>query len=620
MATHSAHIEDPIKDDISSSPNTSDTEVFSEKPTQKNVEITKDGRNSGYREKEDDLDIEYEKPWKWEKFLPGGYSPKRMLRFKSPKSMYNAINLFAGIAICFYGYDQGVMSQVNLNHDYQKLMGIYPLDNNQRNTAAEGGIVAVYYGGTLIGALIAGSLADRAGRIKAIIFGCFWALLGAALQASAYNITWMCCARVIAGVGVGAMDAVVPVWSAEVSSHSARGAFLAIEFVMNIGGLALAYWIEYFAYLNPNKVMAWRTPLALQIVFILIIGIGINFFPESPRWLMKMGREDEARVVLKATREGSVDMELKSIKRVVKHELETSSINHYGAMLFPKDEYSRQLRWRTVLAVWLQIMQELVGIGVVTVYAVDLFHLAGFSENTSRLLSGFNNIAYIFSVFIAVLTLDRVGRRSTMIWGAVLMAIELLIAGILDKYASQDGPNQRSYGAGVASMVFLYTSTFGATWLTTPWLYPTEIFPLNVRAKGGAWSVVGWSIGNGVVTMITPFLFDAIGYATLLLLFALNIFVIPFVVYMYPETSGRSLEDMDAFFENAGSWNLFKACRNMRDADIEDWKWTEKARKFDVIEDKEVRGSGGNGEKDNGLQKVFGRNSSSSAAAASSSS
>ena len=128
--------------------------------------------------------------------------------------------------------DQGVMSQVNLNENYWDVMGINPVKNNSRNTAAEGGIVSVYYIGTLIGALVAGSLADRCGRIKAVVFGSLWALLGAVLQASAMNITWMCCARVIAGVGVGSIDCVVPVWSAEVSSHSARGAFLAIEFFM----------------------------------------------------------------------------------------------------------------------------------------------------------------------------------------------------------------------------------------------------------------------------------------------------------------------------------------------------------------------------------------------------
>ncbi|KAL8894875.1 MAG: hypothetical protein Q9192_003993 [Flavoplaca navasiana] len=232
--------------------------------------------------------------------------------------MYRAISLFAGVAIMFHGYDQGVMSQVNLNPHYQELMGIAPIEGNSRNFAALGGIVSVYYGGTLIGALIAGSLADRMGRIKAVVFGCLWALLGAVLQASAYNITWMCFGRVISGVGVGAIDCVVPVWSAEVSSHAARGAFLAIEFFMNIGGLALAYWIEYFAYLDPNHEMAWQTPLALQIISILVIGAGMNFFPESPRWLMKMGREGEARNVLKATRDADIEYELGGIKKVVK--------------------------------------------------------------------------------------------------------------------------------------------------------------------------------------------------------------------------------------------------------------------------------------------------------------
>ena len=212
--------------------------------------------------------LNYPPAWKFENWFIGGYSQSRMLKFKKPKTMYTAINLFAGknidapelygtcslatkqgVAIMFYGYDQGVMSQVNLNPDYQSHMDILPVKGkplcypeidstltfklgNPQHVAAEGGIVAVYYIGTLIGALIAGSLADRCGRIKAVVFGSMWALLGAVLQASAYNIAWMCMARVIAGVGVGAIDCVIPVWSAEVSSHSARGAFLAIEFFM----------------------------------------------------------------------------------------------------------------------------------------------------------------------------------------------------------------------------------------------------------------------------------------------------------------------------------------------------------------------------------------------------
>ena len=140
-------------------------------------------------------------------------------------------------------------------------------------------------------------------------------------------------------------------------------------------------------------------------------------------------------------------------------------------------------------------MQEFVGIGVTTVYAVDLFQTAGVGLTLSKFLAGFNKISYMFSVIVAVYTLECFGRRcayfqfphefstyswqtakSAMVWGAVAMALILLIAGILDKFAQVKGPNQRSCGAGVTSMAFLCTSTFGATWLTNPRPYPTGTY------------------------------------------------------------------------------------------------------------------------------------------------
>ncbi|KAG1870516.1 hypothetical protein C8R48DRAFT_597099 [Suillus tomentosus] len=526
--------------------------------------------------------------WWMSKYLPS-YSATRMFKFRNPNSYNWANNLLAGLAILFYGYDQGVMSQVNLNEDYLKLMGIYPTTGNSRNLAALGGIVSVYYGGSLIGALLGGSIADRSGRITAIILGVIVSIIGATFQASAMNITWMCCARVVTGLGVGAIDAVIPVWSSEVSSHTARGSFLAIEFFLNIGGLSLAYWIEIFASMSNNQVMAWRTPLALQVVFLLTILALVPFFPESPRWLAKVGRVSEARNVLQATHKGRVEAELAAIVQNVIHDHQHAENNSYIRMLFPRTKSQRELRRRVVLSVWLQIMQELVGIGVITHFflpalatsltlyaAIDLIQGAGFSQDEAKLLAGFNNLSYMFSVLFAVFTLDRFGRRGTMVWGAAGMALLLLIGGILDKYAQSGGPNQRAYGAGVVAMTFLYTGTFGATWLVTPWLYPTELFPTYVRAKGGAWSVVGWSIGNGVVTMITPFLFQAIEYGVLLLLFGLNIFVIPFIIFMYPETSGRPLEQMDDFFSNATSWNVFTASQQIREQGLTDHQWTRK--------------------------------------------
>ncbi|KAH9457704.1 hypothetical protein Pst134EB_010023 [Puccinia striiformis f. sp. tritici] len=129
--------------------------------------------------------------WKYAKFFPGGYSPNRQVPCKG-KSMTWAVNIVAGIAIMFYGFDQGVMSGVNITPNYQEEMGIFSQPQTEGNAAKIGGIVAVYYAGAFVGALIGGILGDRIGRLKAIVFACFWAIIGAALQASAQNVqlTW----------------------------------------------------------------------------------------------------------------------------------------------------------------------------------------------------------------------------------------------------------------------------------------------------------------------------------------------------------------------------------------------------------------------------------------------
>ena len=115
-----------------------------------------------------------------------------------------------------------------------------------------------------------------------------------------------------------------------------------------------------------------------------------------------------------------------------------------------------------------------------------------------------------FATLICVFTLDRIGRRKTLFWGAAVQGIVMFLAGGFSRLglnadAAGNTSSASSYGIAAASMIFIFTSTFGATWLTVPWLYPAEIFPLAIRAKGNAWGVVGWSIGNGwLVSRTSP--------------------------------------------------------------------------------------------------------------------
>lgn len=170
----------------------------------------------------------------------------------------------------------------------------------------------------------------------------------------------------------------------------------------------------------------------------------------------------------------------------------------------------------------------------------------------------------MLSTLVCVFTLDRIGRRWTLYWGAIGQAIALFLAGGLSKLAKDStGSTATQSGNAAVAMVFLFTMIFGATWLTVPWLYPAEIFPLTMRTKGNAWGVVGWSIGNGWLTLLCPVMFNAISEYTLFIFAGCNILTLPIVWAFYPETNQRTLEEMNLLFA-AESPFVWDAERNYR--------------------------------------------------------
>lgn len=481
-----------------------------------------------------------------------------------------AINSIAALSIFFFGYDQGMMGGVNTAKDYIELMGFGYKENGVvvvTDSLLQGGIVSVYYLGTLLGCLLGGWVGDKVGRIKTIAFGALWAIVGAVLQCSSQNHDWMICARAVNGIGTGILNAIVPVWATETAEHTSRGQFIAIEFTLNIFGVVVAYWLEFgLSFVdNGNSAIAWRFPIAFQIIPLLVLLGAVWFFPESPRWLTKVGRDEEARFILRRLRgtdpagETKAAAEYQDIQNIVTLEAKESSNNSYLHMLFGIGSGELHTGRRVQLVIWLQIIQEWVGIAGVTVYAPTIFGIAGYDSTKSAWISGLNNIFYMFATLICVFTLDRIGRRWTLYWGAVGQGIAMFLAGgfsRLGQDATTAGNMEKaaSYGAAAASFVFIFTSVFGATWLTVPWLYPAEIFPLQVRAKGNAWGVVGWSIGNGWLTLLCPVMFNAIGEKTLYIFGACNVVAIPIVWALYPESNQRTLEEMDLLFAAPTPW------------------------------------------------------------------
>lgn len=202
----------------------------------------------------------------------------------------------------------------------------------------------------------------------------------------------------------------------------------------------------------------------------------------------------------------------------MKLERDNSEQQSYVSMFFGIKQGKLHTARRVQLVIWLQILQEWIGIAGITIYGPEIFTLAGISAADRQWVAGLNDITYMvctseratfvkalltrrsiqLATLICVFTLDRIGRRWTLYWGAVGQGICCFCAGGL-AYATKHaiGAHKVHLGGGAVFFVYLYTAIFGATWLTVPWLYPAEIFPLQIRAKGNAWGVVGWSIGNG---------------------------------------------------------------------------------------------------------------------------
>ncbi|KAL9127149.1 MAG: hypothetical protein Q9217_003919 [Psora testacea] len=281
-----------------------------------------------------------------------------------------------------------------------------------------------------------------------------------------------------------------------------------------------------------------------------------------------MGREEEGRYILGRLRgegaDGLAEAEFQDIRNIVELERKTSKQNSYIAMFFGWKSGKLHTGRRVQLVVWLQILQEWIGIAGITIYGPKIFSIAGISPKDQLWISGLNDITYMLSTLICVFTLDRIGRRWTLYWGSVGQGICMFAAGGLSR-ATQNASagNKDGVGGAATFFVFLFTAIFGATWLTVPWLYPAEIFPLEVRARGNAWGVVGWSIGNGWTVLLLPTMFDALNEKALYVFGAVNAATIVIVWALYPETNQRTLEEMNLVFAADSIWN-WEAERNFK--------------------------------------------------------
>ncbi|CAE6427030.1 unnamed protein product [Rhizoctonia solani] len=475
-----------------------------------------------------------------------------------PKFRGARLNAFlafiAGTGFTLFGYDQGVLSALLTTESFMKTFPqTSPTSGPPNHATLQSLLVAIYEIGCLIGALSNLWIGERLGRRRTIALGGIIMIIGAILQAASFGYAQMLVARVITGLGNGLNTSTVPAYHAECAAPEKRGYLIMIEGSLITFGIMVSYWIDFGFFFVKNSSVQWRAPVALQIVFAIVMIIGVEFLPDSPRWLVNQGRHAEALAVISALedkphdhpdvqrtflaiREAALAENTLSEKGKPQHKFNLRELLHGGR--------SQNFR-RATLGIVIQAFQQITGINLITYYATLLFERLGINDLKSRILAACNGTEYFLASLIAVWLIEKVGRRKLMIFGAIGQTITMVLLAVLGSI------DRSSTNIVSAVLLFVFNSFFAIGWLGMTWLYPAEITPLRIRQPANALSTASNWAFNFMVVMVTGPSFQNIGYHTYTVFACLNAFIIPVVYFYFPETAGKSLEDMDVVFAQA---------------------------------------------------------------------
>jgi sugar porter (SP) family MFS transporter len=481
---------------------------------------------------------------------------------------------FASFGGIFFGYDSGYINGVNGASIFiEAVEGPGAEKLSYTNSSL---IVSILSIGTFFGAVIAGDVADWIGRKWTVILGCVIYAIGVAIQMitnPSAALEPIVVGRLVAGLGVGFESAIVILYMSEICPRKVRGALVAgYQFCITIG-IMLASVVVY-ACEGRTDTSSYRIPIAIQFPWAVILGGGLVFLPDSPRYFVKKGNLVAAKNALARVRgqpEESVYVQSELAEIVANEEYERALIpsttwagswaNCFKGSLWSPNSNLR----RTILGTSLQMMQQWTGVNFIFYYSTPFLQSTGAIDNPFLMSMVFTAVN-VLSTPLSFYTVEKFGRRTILILGAFGMLVCQFIVAIIgvtigfnhthqdpekpDDPDAQIADNISAVNAQIA-FIAIFIFWFASTWGPGAWIVIGEIFPLPIRSRGVALSTASNWLWNAIIAVITPYMTDR-GNMKSSVFFVWGSLCTAAFVYSYflvPETKGLTLEQVDKMME-----------------------------------------------------------------------
>jgi sugar porter (SP) family MFS transporter len=418
-----------------------------------------------------------------------------------------------------FGFDTAVISGAE-----QSIQAYWKL-----NALQLGLTVSIALVGTVIGALTGAYPTDRYGR-KNTLYGIailyLLSSLGTSLSTNWYFFLFF---RLIGGFGVGASSVTAPIYISEIAPAGRRGKLVGLFQFNVVFGIVVSYLSNYL--IGRTGEHSWRLMLGIQAIPSVIFLVLLRFIPESPRWLiLKKGKIEEALKIFRLIDPNTADTIVNDIRKVLEEDRAQ-----------PKSEFLFSRRYRTpvVLAVLFAVFNQVSGINAIIYYSPRIFEMTGLGRNSSLLsTAGLGAINFAFTL-LAMNFIDRIGRRTLMLIGSAGLIFTLAMVA-WSFYA------EHFSGWAVPIFLFIYIAFFAFSQGAVIWVFISEIFPNQIRAKGQTLGSATHWVMAAIIAFSFPYLAEKAGGGNTFLFFCIMMCLqLLFVWKVMPETKGKSLEQIE---------------------------------------------------------------------------